>query len=538
MAEKINKTEASRVIRTHRYLLSELRKAENLNEKLIENIQSSVDRIVEEKTMEILKTIPTEEINRGGKGFRIKPLIESGYKTFEDIYNNEDYIYNIKGVGEKSYVGIMREVNSAVRNTKKKVRIKLSNDDKTPATTSLIMDIYKYVKVESQLAESRVLSNKYRDIIEERMEQLSVGTSFFRWLFSTKEKREKALNAYEKLYKMLDSSYTETIDEIVEKINNLDSINMNEAWNNFLNNPTLFFQVLDNVKPGLLMKKGKVGGVKISGNKNTCKKESKNMITHFGLRIKDKESNHINREIYLSAKPEHMRGWTEEHYPRQILKAGLNYDLNMEFFERLNKEDFNTHLNTIIKKYKMKECIDLNEYDNVSGIYMIVLDEFKQVYIGQSEDIKRRIKEHWNSKKSLERLIYGDICSSVLSIDSFGSLDTTRIFCITRGYSLHKIEEQIVADLDVIYSLNRVAGGIGSADTYTGTKATAVIAALATKRKKDLAPLVDIEELQNILTESGFRYYLEKYQAIRDKYFELNPTESIESLGLRVWDKA
>ena len=46
-------------------------------------------------------------------------------------------------------------------------------------------------------------------------------------------------------------------------------------------------------------------------------------ILHFGIKIQEKPSNYINKELYLSAKPEGMRGWTDEHYAKQRLKADL-----------------------------------------------------------------------------------------------------------------------------------------------------------------------------------------------------------------------
>ena len=61
-----------------------------------------------------------------------------------------------------------------------------------------------------------------------------------------------------------------------------------------------------------------------------------------------------------------------------------NYDLNMKFISKLDKTDFNKFVSTITKKYKMKEIKDLNECKNSTGIYLAILDEFKQLYIGQT----------------------------------------------------------------------------------------------------------------------------------------------------------
>lgn len=236
-------------------------------------------------------------------------------------------------------------------------------------------------------------------------------------------------------------------------------------------------------------------------------------ITHFKIKIKDKPTNRISKELYLSAKPEGMSGWTEDHYIKQIPKAAYNYDLNMEYFQSLDFDRFSTYLAKQCEKFNFTECFDLNTLKDVPGLYMMVLDEYKQVYIGVAKDIRKRILSHWNGRKSLERLIFGDICSSVLSIDSFGALDTTRIFYI-QTCSMYVKEEKIVSDFDKRYLLNRTAGGIGSFETNTDTASSAALAIAANRQIRNLIDFVDPNKLKNVVSEKGFQLYLEKYPAL------------------------
>lgn len=37
-------------------------------------------------------------------------------------------------------------------------------------------------------------------------------------------------------------------------------------------------------------------------------------MLHLGVEDKEKPPNHINKETYLAAKPDGMRGWEEKHY--------------------------------------------------------------------------------------------------------------------------------------------------------------------------------------------------------------------------------
>lgn len=233
-------------------------------------------------------------------------------------------------------------------------------------------------------------------------------------------------------------------------------------------------------------------------------------IVHLGVKVQEKVSNHINKEFYLSAEPEGMPGWKEEHYQAHLPKASLNYDLNMRYFKSLDKNEFAEYIVKQCKKHKFIECKDLNTISYVEGIYMMVLDNYNQVYIGQSTDIKKRIQGHWRKRQSLERLVFGDICNSVLSIDAFGALDTTRVFYIETS-NIYSLEEKIVRSFNPVYTLNRTAGGIGSTDTYTDSSASTNMAIVANRRKKDFIPFVTIEELRSAVSENELKYYLRKY---------------------------
>lgn len=240
-------------------------------------------------------------------------------------------------------------------------------------------------------------------------------------------------------------------------------------------------------------------------------------IHHLGVVIREKSSNRITKEVYLAAKPEYMSGWSERSLIAQIPKANLNYDLNMRYFQSLNGDKFNRHLLAQCRKHRMKECVDLNELDGVSGVYIMVLDEYKQVYIGQSNNIKKRIvKEHWARTKSLERLIFGDVCTSIISIDSFGALDTTRVFYRKSG-DVFSLEQKIVRSFDCRYLLNRVDGGIGSPDTYTDDALTTLFAISSSRAKRNLMDFVTLEELRARLSEEEVDYLIHRHPELLQK---------------------
>ncbi len=221
-------------------------------------------------------------------------------------------------------------------------------------------------------------------------------------------------------------------------------------------------------------------------------------IEHFNVKIKDKSSNKLTRDNYciptnktasdtrknvelaemykknnikafipsyylnlpndfLIDKNTYSDSWVQQHYEDCM----YNFDLNMQYFNSLDREQFDKALNKFIKKNKFIQIYNLNKAE-VKGIYLLVLDEYKQVYIGISNNIKKRVLRHWNDRKAFSRLIFGTKEESVLSIDSFGALDTTRIFIkeVKWHQDINKMEEKFVSELNGKYTLNRIKGGL------------------------------------------------------------------------------
>jgi len=70
----------------------------------------------------------------------------------------------------------------------------------------------------------------------------------------------------------------------------------------------------------------------------------------------------------------------------------------------------------------------LRDWDDVEGAYILVFDEYKQFYFGQSGNVRKRIMQHWSTCKPFDRLIYGTSYSSIPPMDELRALDTTRIY--------------------------------------------------------------------------------------------------------------
>ena len=188
-------------------------------------------------------------------------------------------------------------------------------------------------------------------------------------------------------------------------------------------------------------------------------------MVHFGANLRNKNGRlYLTRDNYITVNTKSSLSpnviydddFCQEH-SENCLK---NYDINMEYFHSLDFSDFDQKLVEFLQKFnEFKEIKDLREVDGESGYYIMVLDKYCQVYIGTSKDIKRRIMSHWSKTKQFDRLIFGTIENSILSVDSFRALDTTRIF-VAMSDDIYSTENTYIDSFDRKYILNRTAGGI------------------------------------------------------------------------------
>jgi len=148
--------------------------------------------------------------------------------------------------------------------------------------------------------------------------------------------------------------------------------------------------------------------------------------------------------------------WCEKH-KNDCLK---NYDLNIKYLKKLDAHEFDLELEKFLKlNPDFFEITDLNQSDCVEGYYLLVLNDYCQFYLGTSGNIKKRIMNHWSRTKQFDRLIFGTIENSTLSIDSFRAFDTKKIY-IMKSKEIFFLENDIIKNINKKFILNRTDGGL------------------------------------------------------------------------------
>lgn len=140
-----------------------------------------------------------------------------------------------------------------------------------------------------------------------------------------------------------------------------------------------------------------------------------------------------------------------QYYTDVLLKRG-----------EIDNKIYNFSLECLLTRYTIhgnclfKNVIDLGEYRNASGIYILCFDEPRVYYIGQAKkDLVNRIKDHWMKPSSnFDR--------------TFGPNDVSKIYImrIPSDYC-DRVEQDCIASIPVNLLFNSMAGGNAIASIHS-----------------------------------------------------------------------
>ena len=194
------------------------------------------------------------------------------------------------------------------------------------------------------------------------------------------------------------------------------------------------------------------------------------MPVHFGVRLPRRAGGHeLTRENCICTTKD-GRYYFEDDWLRneprswEAHREGVlrNFDLTMAYCAALPSEPFAAALEEALRRFPcLTEVRDLNEWRGVRGVYVLVLDRYKQFYVGQatsSGGIRQRIVVHWQKKPAFDRMLSGAPERSIMSIDCFRALDTTRIFAAAVDEP-GSLERAIQECLPAAYCANRTRAG-------------------------------------------------------------------------------
>lgn len=253
MARAFSSEDAKELLTWHHQTIDKLNRAEASREEYKEKVKNASDALVAQAVLKVLQDIPIEEINRDKKGFRVKALREYGYETIADIAPISVYtIASVRGISEDAAYSIKKIVNDIASKARQGIKIRLSTDNQSEEATELVLALLQYhcsLAVSDDC--SKLLSSSLQQITCAE-EDLKVGLNGIRWFFSSKAKKEKAIEAFNLLTSLKDNEYGRNVGTQLDVADKIERTQGSDAWQDFSNNSVRYFNDLEDINPGVL----------------------------------------------------------------------------------------------------------------------------------------------------------------------------------------------------------------------------------------------------------------------------------------------
>lgn len=253
MARPFTSRDAKRLFDEHHELKTKLSKAEIYTDQYRTSILKASEALVAQEVLNVLKDIPIEEVNRDKRGFRIKALRDYGYNSIADISTASVYtIASVHGISEDTAYSIKKVVDDIMSKARQGVKIRLSVDNKNSKATELVSAISRYKRSKPYSETCRQILNSKSKQIEYALEDLAPAKSGLKWFFTSSANKQKAVDAYNTLGRLLESEYSKEAQSALESLDAVNCSTGTEDWQNFSENSISFFNVLEDVNPGIL----------------------------------------------------------------------------------------------------------------------------------------------------------------------------------------------------------------------------------------------------------------------------------------------
>lgn len=241
------------LIRKFGDIATDLEKETYKTNAIKDEIKTAAERMVMATVLDILRSVPVEEINRNKKGFRVKALRDAGFTTMADLYAASSYqLATVYGISEDASYSIKNIAKNFAVEAKHNAKIKLSVDNKTKEATKLVTELFKYRQYTTALDALNKLKSDYDHPIKAAIANLqSVGNGIY-WIFFDNCKKSNIKQSYFYLNREIQGDYYDRSNKVVEIFKSVGTPNEGSAWDDFKNNPISYFNILEEIVPGVL----------------------------------------------------------------------------------------------------------------------------------------------------------------------------------------------------------------------------------------------------------------------------------------------
>lgn len=189
--------EVDRVVRFHQSVQQQMASADNVIEKVKEQIITAANQLIAAEVLNLLKNVPVDELGRERTGIRFKALKDAGYQTVADVFCATRYnLASVYGISEDTAYAIKRYAQQYAEQAKPGAKIHLSVDNKTPEATKLVAAIYECRQRSATIDALEEIRREHEKAVAygvECMQNIGTGAA---WVFTETQEKQRLIEIY------------------------------------------------------------------------------------------------------------------------------------------------------------------------------------------------------------------------------------------------------------------------------------------------------------------------------------------------------
>lgn len=250
MARTYSTAEVKTLQRKYQELYAKFHRLDTLEQRYHADIQKAAAKIAGEGSIDLLRTVPVDELNREKKGVRVKLLHDAGFHTIADIMKANPYqLSAVNGISPEGAQEIKKAAASLADTAQKGMKIRLSADDKNPASTALVTALYQYKRLLPVIHESADFRRNYDEELTRALAAAKPASGGLRWLFASSAKKNDADAACAVLQQILADESIAPLNASLDSLRRLGAVASQNAWDDFSQDSITYINILESIEP-------------------------------------------------------------------------------------------------------------------------------------------------------------------------------------------------------------------------------------------------------------------------------------------------
>lgn len=236
--------------RTYQELYAKFKQLDSLSERCREEVHTATAKIAGEESIEFLRSIPVDELNREKKGIRVKTLHDAGFHTIADVVKANPYrLSSINGISPEGANEIKKTADQIAATAQKGIKIRISADDRNPNATALVTALFKYKRILPIIQSADAFRSAYDKDLTDAFSAAKPAMGSLRWMFSSASRKASAEEACAILSQILCEENIHPLKASLDSMRRLGFPNSGEIWEDFKQNGIAYINLLEMLEP-------------------------------------------------------------------------------------------------------------------------------------------------------------------------------------------------------------------------------------------------------------------------------------------------